>query len=158
MTVTIRPLIESDLEFLSEVRHRPETLPFLHDQRVFSLEETRSWFRNIRPEWYLIVCDDEPAGYIRTSDRDLEQRSIKVGADVHPSFRRKHVATDAYLIFFHDLKQNGWKRVWLEVLVKNAAAKSLYLKLGFELVRTHSTTNLQIDDKTHSIVMSLLLI
>lgn len=132
MAVSLRPLVEEDLEFLSEVRHHPDTLPFLHDQRNFPLAETRRWFRETCPEWSLILQDGERAGYIRTADHDLRNRSLKIGADIHPKLRRQGIATAAYRLFLEQLLREGWERVWLEVLPHNAAAIALYEQLGFQ--------------------------
>ncbi len=132
MAVSLRPLTEADLSFLAEVRNHPETLPFLHDQRTFSLEETLRWFRETRPQWSVIESGNERVGYIRTADHDLRNRSLKVGADIHPQFRRRGLAKAAYQLLFERLMLEGWERVCLEVLPSNVAALALYQQLGFQ--------------------------
>ncbi len=131
MSIVLRPLVEADLGFLAEVRHHPETLSCLHDQRTFSPEETLHWFRQTQPQWLVIENDRERVGYIRTSDRDTRNRSLKIGADIHPKFRRQGLAKAAYEILFEQLMLEGWDRVWLEVLPSNVAALALYRQLGF---------------------------
>ncbi len=66
--ITIRPLTQEDLPFVAEVRHHSETLRWLHDGRVFSLEDVRQWYRRARPPWRLILHEGCPAGYFRVSD------------------------------------------------------------------------------------------
>jgi RimJ/RimL family protein N-acetyltransferase len=129
--VELRPLDEGDLDFLSEVRHDRQTLCWLHDDRRFSLEEVGRWFARERPEWYVILHEGLRVGYIRTSDRDDRNRSLKIGADIHPEHRRKGYALAAYRLLLDQLKQQGWHRIWLEVLADNDAAIGLYEKLGF---------------------------
>lgn len=130
--VTLRPLEEHDLEFLCEVRHHPQTLPHLHDPRTFSLEEAREWFFERAPQWLVVEAASARVGYVRISDMDRPRGTLKVGMDVHPSYRRKGIATSAYECLFRRLRREGWKRVWLEVLADNLAARALYEKLGFD--------------------------
>jgi ribosomal protein S18 acetylase RimI-like enzyme len=126
------PLRKDDLPFLCEVRHHRETLPYLHDQRVFSLDEVRRWYARDRPPWYVIWFRRTRVGYVRISDLDIPNLSIKVGADVHPSYRRQGIARAAYQVLLSQLKDHGWTRAWLEVLASNKPALNLYRALGFE--------------------------
>lgn len=132
MTITLRPLTEADLEFVAEIRHDDRTLCWLHDDRPFALNEVRKWFAHTKPEWYVILKDDIRVGYVRTSDRDEQNRSIKIGADIHPDHRRKGYAQAAYRVLLEQLKSDGWHRIWLEVLAHNEPAITLYEKLGFQ--------------------------
>jgi RimJ/RimL family protein N-acetyltransferase len=154
--LVLRPLTQDDLPFVAEVRHHPETLPWLHDSRVFSLEEMHEWYRRTRPPWLIILHDGRPAGYFRVSDVDIEHKSIKIGADIHPDLRRRGIATAAYRQFLRELLDYGWRRVWLEVLEDNETAIRLYRRLGFreEGRRPHATGCGQ--RWRDSIVMSLL--
>jgi RimJ/RimL family protein N-acetyltransferase len=129
--IKIRPLSELDLPFVGQVRHDPETLVYLHDQRVFSDEQMQTWFRTERPEWYIVEADKLPVGYLRTSARDRRNSSIKVGCDIHPAHRRRGFARAAFGAFFERLKWEGVHRVWLEVLPTNTGAVALYEGLGF---------------------------
>lgn len=131
MTISLRPLEEADLQFVSEVRNHPETLRYLHDQRAFPLEQTQAWFRQTKPEWWIILSDGRRVGYFRSSDHDDRNGNIKIGADVHPDFRRRGFAKAAYPLLMRQLAEAGWVRVWLEVLPDNAPAISLYRQLGF---------------------------
>ena len=131
--ITFRPIGRQDLQFIHEVRHHPETLPYLHDDRTFTVEETIAWFEREQPQWLLIQHGGQPVGYVRTTHRDERNSSIKVGADIHPSCRRRGLATAAYLQLLERLRHEGWHRIWLEVLAHNHAAIELYKKLGFRL-------------------------
>ena len=133
MALTFEPLTEVDLPFLLEVRS--SCRDFLHDDREFTLAESEAWFRAQKPEFYLIRLGGEPIGYFRTSNRDPEDRSIYVGADLHPSFRGRGLATPAYLDFLQWLRdRQGIAMARLEVLSHNTVAIALYRKLGFEEV------------------------
>ncbi len=134
MKVVLRPLEFGDLEFVCEVRHHPETLPHLHDPRVFSLQEVRQWFVEARPEWLVVEMGTAKVGYVRISDKDRTGQCLKVGMDIHPSFRRNGIASAAYEVLFQRLSAEGWKLAWLEVLSGNSAARALYEKLGFSYI------------------------
>jgi len=131
VTTRLTPLDEHALSFLDEVRHHPDTIRYLHDDRVFSLEQIKTWFSEEDIHWYLIEDDDVKVGYVRLSHRDLGNKSIKVGADIHPKYRRKGYATAAYRLLIQRLRSEGFHRIWLEVLPDNQAAMTLYGKLGF---------------------------
>jgi RimJ/RimL family protein N-acetyltransferase len=130
--IELRPLQACDLEFVSEVRHHPETLRFLHDHRVFSIEDMKGWFAKSGQQWYIIESHGAKVGYVRTSQRDERNRSVSIGADIHPRYRRQGLATLAYQKLFQALRRERWHRVWLEVLPFNAGAIELYKELGFQ--------------------------
>ena len=51
--IDIRKLKKEDLYFLNSVRNECAEV-YLHDSRIFSIEETYSWFEKIKPDYYLI--------------------------------------------------------------------------------------------------------
>ncbi len=131
-SVTLRELLESDLEFLSEVRHDQSTLPYLHNPAKFSMEQVRSWYLSERPNWLIIEHLGTQVGYVRVSDPEPIAKTIKVGIDMHPLYRRRGFAFAAYQILLEDIREQGWKTAWLEVLATNQPARALYEKLGFQ--------------------------
>ncbi len=82
-------------------------------------------------------------------------KSIKIGADIHPDLRRRGIAAAAYRKFLRELLDQGWRRIWLEVLEDNDIAIRLYGKLGFreEGRRPHAVSRAQCSQD--SILMSL---
>jgi RimJ/RimL family protein N-acetyltransferase len=146
------PLTERDLPFLLEVRNGCRNL--LHDDRVFTLEECRSWFRESRPEFQIIRYAGERIGYFRLSNRNLDQGSLYVGADLHERFRGRGLAKRAYEQFFSMLKGDAHVAVVrLEVLSHNLVAHSLYKKLGFVEVGKRSAVAVRDGQSVDSIVM-----
>lgn len=117
--VNLRPLIESDLEFLLEVRNDDSTLQFLENDSKFTLEESKSWFENTQPKWFIIEVNRFSVGYIRTNGDE-------VGCDIHPNFRRKGYARMAYELY---LKDKDYASLWV---FEDNFAKNLYEKLGFK--------------------------
>jgi len=120
--VNLRPLVESDLEFLLEVRNHPSTRGNLEDNSEFSLENCKTWFKNTNPKWFIIEAFDYPilypVGYIRT-------KGDEVGCDIHPNERKKGYARKAYKLY---LKDKDYASLWV---FENNFAKNLYEKLGF---------------------------
>lgn len=130
--ITLRLLCEDDLEWFHSVRNDPETFKFLHQQRAFSLEETRDWFRNEEPLYWVVRQDGVPFGYFRTQHVNCEEGSIQVGMDIAPEFRGKSLAMPVFSRFLNHLESKLFRTFTLEVLSDNDRAIHLYNKLGFE--------------------------
>lgn len=116
--MVLRSLSIWDLPFLLEVRNDDSTRFNLENDSVFTLEQCVEWFLDKRPNWYIIEIDGNSIGYIRTNGDE-------VGIDVHPDFRRKGYAREAYELY---LKDKEYASLW--VFVDNFA-KNLYTELGF---------------------------
>ena len=114
----LRELSIWDLPFLIEVRNDETTRINLENDAVFTLEQCIDWFLDKKPNWYIIEIDDKRVGYIRTNGDEI-------GIDIHPNFRRKRYARDAYKLYLKDKKHAS---LW--VFVDNFA-KNLYTELGF---------------------------
>ncbi len=122
-----------DLEELKIIRDY--CLDYLNDSTSFTLKETIEWFTTTNPEWYVIRVKnkDKIAGYIRTSEYDGKNKTIYIGLDLHPDFRGKGYAFEAYQKIIQQLKEDkNLRRFYLEVQVSNFRAYNLYKKLGFK--------------------------
>jgi ribosomal protein S18 acetylase RimI-like enzyme len=82
------------------------------------LTQCEEWFLVRKPKWYIIEIDGNSVGYIRTNGDE-------VGIDIHPNFRRKGYAREAYKLYLEDKE---YASLW--VFVDNFA-KNLYTELGF---------------------------
>lgn len=107
-----------DLEFLLEVRNDFTTRNNLENNSIFTLSDCVNWFYTKNPKWYIIEVNETPIGYIRTNGDE-------VGIDIHPNYRRKGYAREAYKLYLKDKK---FASLW--VFVDNFA-KNLYTELGF---------------------------
>jgi len=119
--VNLRPLIENDLKFLLEIRNNDSTLQFLENDSKFTLEESKSWFENTHPQWFIIEINRLPVGYIRTNGDE-------VGCDIHPNFRRRGYARMAYELY---LKDKNYASLWV---FEDNFAKDFYKSLGFKSI------------------------
>ena len=116
--MNLRELSISDLPFLLEVRNDETTRVNLENDSVFTLTQCEEWFLVRKPKWFIIEIDGNSVGYIRTN-------GVEVGIDIHPDFRRKGYAREAYKLY---LKDKEYATLW--VFVDNFA-KILYTELGF---------------------------
>ena len=148
------PLAREDLPFLIEVRN--ECRDSLHDNRVFTLAECETWFREKKPDFQIIRWDGERIGYFRLSNHDLENASIYIGADLDQRFRGRGLARLAYEAFLPVLKRRyGVSVVKLEVLSNNTVAHRLYQKLGFVEVGRKTAFAIRNGAPVDSIVMEM---
>ena len=116
--MNLRELSISDLPFLLEVRNNETTRINLENDSVFKLAQCEEWFLVRKPKWFIIEIDSNRVGYIRTN-------GVEVCIDIHPDFRRKGYAREAYKLY---LKDKEYATLW--VFVDNFA-KILYTELGF---------------------------
>ena len=126
-----------DLPFFLEVRNLVKDQ--LHDAREFGLVEALDWFRKTPIEYWMINRDGTQVGYFRILRHS--KSSWQIGADIHPSFQRQGIATNAYEGFINEVilrEISPPKFLDLKVLKKNSIAYSLYLKLGFTVISENS--------------------
>lgn len=149
---------ESDLEFLNNIRNQ-YAHEFLHDSRTFSIEETKKWFNQTSPLYYII--QDEVSknriGYFRLSNYSKENKNIYIGADIAPEYRGRGYAKPAYVKFM-DFLFNKYElnKITLEVLHTNKIAINLYKSLGFVYEGTKRKEVLKNNTWIDSIIMSIL--
>jgi RimJ/RimL family protein N-acetyltransferase len=153
--IFLKEMVESDLPFFSEVRNEC-AIEFLHDSRLFTIEESIQWFRTTNPNYYIIEYNNKKIGYFRTSNHNPEENSIYIGCDIHTDYRGKGLAYESYLKFIPFIsKKLNIKTINLEVLSTNTIAKNLYKKLGFVFNPDKSKTILKNDDEILSEFWSL---
>ena len=128
-SVEINPMVEKDLPFVNETRNIESTRRWLENDSIISLEDTVKWFREKKPHWYIISSNFVNVGYLRTSDDT--GKSICIGCDIHPDFRRRGYATKAYRLLIGALIEKGYVNIWLDVFKENTPALNLYKNLGF---------------------------
>lgn len=154
--VNIRPLIESDLEFLNKVRNE-HALEFLHDSRTFTLPETLEWFSKTKPDYYLILAENLPIGYFRITNYNVTNKNLYIGADLAKEYQGKGLAYQAYSYFIPYLfKEYNLNKITLEVLSTNKRAINLYYRLGFVTEGIKRQEVLKGTDYVDSIIMSIL--
>ena len=154
--MNFRKLLFEDLLFLNETRNTYAE-EYLHNSKIFTLEETHKWFIENNPDYYIIEKDNEKIGYFRLSNFSKENNSVYIGADIAPKFRGKGLGKLAYQKFLPFLfKEYNLNKLSLEVLSTNTVAINLYKKIGFVqegIKREHVIKNNKYID---SCIMSML--
>jgi diamine N-acetyltransferase len=126
-----RKIEKEDLYFLNDVRNIYAE-DFLHDSRKFSIEETTEWFFRESPDYYMIEIGEERVGYFRIGNHSRENKSIYIGADIHPNFTGEGLGYLSYKKFIPFIfEEYDLNKISLEVLSNNHRAIHLYEKIGF---------------------------
>lgn len=129
--IIIRDLCFEDLDFFISIRNECAN-DFLHDSRIFTIEDAKKWFANSNPKYYIINYNSTDIGYFRTSNYSEVNQNIYIGCDLHKEWRGKGLSYLAYLEFIPSLFQNlNLHKISLEVLSTNVVAYNLYKKIGF---------------------------
>lgn len=158
MGLSFYKIQESDLEFLNDVRNAYAN-EFLHDSRTFSIEDTKKWFNQTSPLYYIIrdEVSKNRIGYFRLSNYSKQNKNIYIGADIAPEYRGKGYAKLAYIQFMEFLfNEYDLNKITLEVLHTNIIAINLYKKLGFVYEGAKRQEVLKNDTWVDSIIMSIL--
>lgn len=131
MVIDFSRILESDVSFLNETRNLV-CEKFLHDSRIFSLEESIEWYKKNNPDYWMIRVNGEKIGYFRLSNYSKENKNIYVGADIHPNYQGRGYGYSAYVLFIPFLFDlYDLHKITLEVLSNNKGAIRLYEKIGF---------------------------
>lgn len=142
---------KDNLPFFLEIRN--QSTEFLHDDTKFSLEEATKWFNETNPRFYMIKLGTKSVGYFRTSNWDVENKTMYLGCDIHPNYRGFGFAQEAYNRFISELYiMFDINKIKLEVLANNVRARHIYTKLGFKEVG-HGDKVIKNGIKIDSIIM-----
>jgi RimJ/RimL family protein N-acetyltransferase len=156
MNISFEKINDSHLEFVNRVRNGyAET--YLHDSRIFTLEETKYWFQTADPNFWMIILDNTVVGYFRLSNYSKKNKYIYIGADIAPEHTGKGIAKEAYKKFIpYVFNTYNVNKLSLEVLQTNERAINLYTKLGFVEEGIKREEFLKKGKWINSVVMSLL--
>jgi diamine N-acetyltransferase len=156
MVIEIKKLVESDLQFLNHVRNKYAS-EFLHDSRIFTFKETLNWYKQYRPDYYIIFYLNIRIGYFRLSNFSETNKNIYIGADLDSQYHGKGLAYKSYMKFIPYLFQTyGLNKISLEVLENNVKAIGLYNKIGFKVEGIKRQDVFKNGKYINSILMSIL--
>ena len=130
MSLEFSRLKEDDLPFFLDIRNRVRNN--LHDSREFTLFEAIEWLSKSTTQYWIICHDSVNIGYFRL--QRISDLLWQIGADIHPDFQRRGLASKAYPAFINQIVKDIHPvptSLELRVLKSNSIALSLYMKLGF---------------------------
>lgn len=123
-------MTRADVDWFVDIRN--QVRESLHDSRAFSVEEALVWFETTRPDLRVIQLETERVGYFRLGGIDEATKSLWIGADLHPAFHGRGIASRAYREFMPVLMDEaGVSALILRVRPWNRPAMRLYRRLGF---------------------------
>jgi len=156
MNIFFKKINVTHLEFINRVRNEYAN-EYLHDSRIFTMDETKNWYYKSNPDFWMIFLDDTVVGYFRLSNYSKENKNIYIGADIAPEYTGKGIAKKAYKLFIpHLFTMYGLNKISLEVLKTNHRAINLYRKLGFVEEGIKRQEVWKCDKWVDSIIMSIL--
>ena len=82
--------------------------------------------------WLVAIADDKVVGYVGSQTVLGETDMMNIA--IHPGYRKQGIATELISALIEALNERGSHSLMLEVRASNEPAKSLYLKMGFDVV------------------------
>lgn len=82
--------------------------------------------------WLVAIADDKVVGYVGSQTVLGETDMMNIA--IHPDYRNQGIATELISALIEALNERGSHSLMLEVRASNEPAKSLYLKMGFDVV------------------------
>lgn len=138
--LSFRPVEAVDLEKIAALRNDESTWKMLGDPRPLKPGLQQGWLDGVnrsQDKHYLIVEEKRSGlwiGMIRMDELDVQNRSIRIGADVASGLRGNGYGAKIYeALKSYCFDELGMHRIWLCVLETNKPALGLYKKAGFRL-------------------------
>ena len=82
--------------------------------------------------WLVAIADDKVVGYVGSQTVLGETDMMNIA--IHPDYRKQGIATELISALIEALNERSSHSLMLEVRASNEPAKSLYLKMGFDVV------------------------
>lgn len=139
----IRPVEAGDLDFLRELRNKPESRIWFFTQDLITAESQARWFEKYLqdPNDYFFVAEAAELGRVGSVAIDYNDRENRVGTVlrtlVDPALRGQGIALRAMrLLCAFGFDCLNLSALVLEIVEGNAAAARVYERCGFVLDKT----------------------
>lgn len=140
MSIYLRPIEKSDLEFLRNLHNDWSTLQNLTDTSMINEIQQEKWFNSICASLTSLRLsvliqegsDKRLIGCIRLDHIDARNRSVQVGGDIAREYRGLGWGSQMFggcLKYVFDVL--NMRRAYLSVLETNTVAIDMYRKFGF---------------------------
>lgn len=135
-SVLLRPIEESDLEFVREGVNHPEVRPYVGQSFPTSLARERRYLeesnRTLDTIQLLVEADGEPVGVVEFDPIDREAGVAEFAVWIHPDFHRHGYAREATgLMLDYAFDELRMHKVTANAFETNEASQRLFGSLGF---------------------------
>jgi RimJ/RimL family protein N-acetyltransferase len=134
--VTLRPVEETDLEFVTEGVNHPDVRPFVGQSFPTSLDRERRYLEELNERvdaiQVLVTAGDERVGVVEFDPIDRECGAAELGVWIHPEHQGEGYGREAFCLAvgyaFDELRIH---KVTANAYDVNAASRSLLESVGF---------------------------
>ena len=138
--IVLRPLQDSDLDFLEKTENNKENWQFGSEQKQYTKQELADYIAKAKTDIkvakqyrFVIYLKGAPIGFIDLFD--YTKKSAGVGVIISENYRNKGFAKEALMLLinyaFSDIKL---KQLHCKITIANVASIHLFIACGFELV------------------------
>jgi len=134
----IRKVNETDVNFLFNLRNRPDVYKYFKNPREVKYEEHINWISPILNNQkkdvylYIILYGHERVGQIRFDLLNELNKPAEVSISVLSEYRGKGIATSALKQILDIIKEGGIKKIIAEVKEQNQYSIRFFKEAGFE--------------------------
>lgn len=134
-TVTLRPVEESDVEFLQTNINDPDIWGSLKRRQPISEHEEREWIQSLGDEAgvnFVVYADDEPVGNVGLRDVNDQWGTAEVGFWMTPDEQGNGYGREACeLVVGYGFDQLRLAKITAEAYASNEASRALLESVGF---------------------------
>ena len=140
----IRPVNESDAEFLYQLMNCPSLLERLNEVPTTRQDWTDAiseWLKDEDEEDYIVLTGDTPMGWLGVNGlRGGDGIAYLKMAAFLPEYQGRGYGTCSIRVVLDNLKRKGIEQVFLYTDSDNAPAQACYRKCGFKVVESLTET------------------
>ncbi|QUC67602.1 GNAT family N-acetyltransferase [Aristaeella hokkaidonensis] len=140
----IRPVSDSDAEFLYQLMNCPSLLERLNEVPTTRQDWTDAiseWLKDEDEEDYIVLAGDTPMGWLGVNGlRGGNGIAYLKMAAFLPEYQGRGYGTCSIRVVLDNLKRKGIEQVFLYTDSDNAPAQACYRKCGFKVVESLTET------------------
>ena len=140
----IRPVNDSDAEFLYQLMNCPSLLERLNEVPTTRQDWTDAiseWLKDEDEEDYIVLTGDTPMGWLGVNGlRGGDGIAYLKMAAFLPEYQGRGYGTCSIRVVLDNLKRKGIEQVFLYTDSDNAPAQACYRKCGFKVVESLTET------------------
>ena len=142
--IQIRPVNDSDAEFLYQLMNCPSLLERLNEVPTTRQDWTDAiseWLKDEDEEDYIVLAGDTPMGWLGVNGlRGGNGIAYLKMAAFLPEYQGRGYGTCSIRVVLDNLKRKGIEQVFLYTDSDNAPAQACYRKCGFKVVESLTET------------------